>query len=104
MKNQLAELKALLTPECAANRLARAQGNAATNDAANPPSKKINAAAIAVPVVLVLLVAAVAATVVVMKARGNNAAHAEVELQTFAVPAPEHAAPTKSMRGTTSEV
>jgi len=77
MKNQLADLKALLTPECTANRLARAQGNSAT-DPANSSEGKTNIAAIVVPIVAVLLVAAVVATVLVMKGRGNNA-YAEVE-------------------------
>ena len=81
VKNQLADLKALLTPECTANRLARAQGNSANdpaNDPANSSDGKTNIAAIVVPIVAVLLVAAVVATVFVMKGRGNGA-YAEVE-------------------------
>lgn len=77
VKDQLADLKALLTPECTANRLARAQGNSAT-DPANSSDGKTNIAAIVVPIVAVLLVAAVAATVLVMKGRGADA-YAEVE-------------------------
>ena len=77
MKDQLADLKALkapLTPECTANRLARAQGleNVPGAGYANIPGKKVSAAAIAVPTVLVLLIAAVGVTVAVMKSRGNG--------------------------------
>lgn len=77
VKSQLADLKALLTPECTANRLARAQGNPAT-DPANSSDGKTNVAAIVVPIVAVLLVAAIAATVLVMKGRGAGA-YAEIE-------------------------
>lgn len=77
MHGQLADLKALLTPECTANRLARAQGNSAT-DPANSSDGKTNIAAIVVPIVAVLLVAAIAATVLVLKGRGAGA-YAEVE-------------------------
>ena len=73
----VAELKALLTPECTANRLARAQGlgtvpGAGPSNANDPagPGKKVSAAAIAVPTVLVLVLAAVGVTVAVMKSRG----------------------------------
>lgn len=74
LKADVAELKALLTPECTANRLARAQGleNVPGAGYANIPGKKVSAAAIAVPTVLVLLIAAVGVTVAVMKSRGNG--------------------------------
>ena len=80
LKADVAELKALLTPECTANRLARAQGlgtvpGAGPSNANAPPGKKVSAAAIAVPTVLVLVLAAVGVTVAMMKSRGNaNAA------------------------------
>jgi len=84
MHGQLADLKALLTPECTANRLARAQGNPAA-DPANSSDRKTNIAAIVVPIVAVLLVAAIAATVLVMKGRGADA-YAEVERRAANVP------------------
>ena len=85
MKGQLARMEALLTPECVANRFARAQENPANHanpavDPANPATipakpandpegKKTNIFAIVTPIVAVLLLVAIVIAVAVTRKR-----------------------------------